>query len=66
MEDRIAKFIAGLRASGVRISIAESEDAWNAIRFMGIIDKQAFRLALRATLVKDPTDLITFEDLRRS
>ncbi len=36
MEQRIVEFIAALRAVGVRISIAESEDAFNATRFMGV------------------------------
>ena len=27
MEDRIVQFIAGLRAAGVRVSLAESQDA---------------------------------------
>lgn len=63
MEERIGRFIAGLRASGVRISIAESEDAWRAIRHMGITDREIYRLTLRATLVKDPTDLEIFDEL---
>lgn len=63
MEDRIARFIAGLRASGVRVSIAESQDAWRAISHLGVIDREAFRLSLRATLVKDFNDLDTFEEL---
>ncbi len=53
MEERIAKFIAALSASGVRVSIAESQDAWRAIEYLGIKDRDAFRLSLRATLVKD-------------
>jgi uncharacterized protein with von Willebrand factor type A (vWA) domain len=59
----MAKFVSGLRASGVRVSIAESEDAWNAVEHMGIIDRDLFRLSLRSTLVKDPTDIPIFEEL---
>src|SRR5688572_9940978 len=63
MEERIARFVAGLRASGVRVSIAESQDAWQAITHMGIVNREPFRLALRSTLVKDSADFETFEEL---
>ena len=63
MEERIARFIAALRASGVRVSLAESQDAWRAIEQSGIKDREAFRLSLRATLVKDSANLVTFEEL---
>lgn len=63
MEDRIAKFIAALRASGVRVSVAESQDAWLAIQQLGIKDRDMFRRGLRATLVKDADSLPTFEEL---
>jgi uncharacterized protein len=63
MEERIARFIAGLRASGVRVSVAESMDAWNAVGFMGISDRDVFRLTLRSTLVKEQSDFETFEYL---
>ncbi len=63
MDQRIVEFIAGLRAAGVRISIAESEDAFNATHFMGITDQDNFRDALRTTLVKEAQDQPTFNDL---
>ncbi len=63
MEERIARFVAGLRASGVRVSVAESGDAWRAITHLGVRDREPFRLALRATLVKDQSDLDTFDEL---
>jgi uncharacterized protein with von Willebrand factor type A (vWA) domain len=63
MEHRIARFIAGLRAMGVRVSIAESQDAWRAIEDLGIADRDQFKLSLRATLVKDYADYDTFDDL---
>ncbi len=63
MERRIARFIAGLRASGVRISIAESQDAWRAVEDLGIVNRDTFRLTLRSTLVKDHHDIEVFEDL---
>ena len=63
MEERIARFIAALRASGVRVSIAESQDAWQAVQHMGIKNRENFRLSLRSTLVKDAPSIPTFEEL---
>jgi uncharacterized protein with von Willebrand factor type A (vWA) domain len=63
MEERITRFIAALRAAGVRVSLAESEDAWRAIRHMGIVDKETFRLTLRSTLIKEAGDREPFEEL---
>lgn len=63
MDQRIAQFIAALRASGVRISLAESADAFKAIEEMGVQDKDTFRISMRSTLVKEARDLETFEKL---
>lgn len=63
MEDRIARFIAALRASGVRVSVAESQDAWRAIQILGVMNREAFRMSLRTTLVKEAADIPTFEEL---
>ncbi|MFQ5614818.1 MAG: VWA domain-containing protein, partial [Anaerolineae bacterium] len=63
MEQRLADFIAGLRAAGVRISIAESADAFLAVQAMGIGDRDSFRTSLRSTLVKEGSDLPIFDKL---
>ena len=63
MERRIAEFIAGLRAAGVRISLAESADAMRAIEQAGITDRELFKLAMRASLIKDAKDFETFHEL---
>lgn len=63
MDQRIAQFIAALRASGVRVSLAESADAFKAIEEMGVQDRDLFRISLRSTLVKEARDLETFEKL---
>lgn len=63
MEQRIVEFIAGLRAAGVRISIAESQDAFNAAQYMGVLSQQGFRDSLRSTLVKESQDQPIFDDL---
>ncbi len=63
MEERIIKFIAALRASGVRISLAESTDAFNAIENLGVRNREIFRLSLRSTLVKEAQDIPAFDEL---
>ena len=63
MEQRIVDFIAGLRALGVRVSIAESGDAFRAVEQVGVIDRDTFRAALRTTLIKEPQDVAAFERL---
>ncbi len=63
MEQRIIDFIAGLRTAGVRVSIAESADAFRAVEALGVQDRERFRVALRATLVKEAQDVPTFEQL---
>lgn len=63
MDERIVKFISALRAGGVRVSLAESADAFSAVDKLGIQERDMFRLSLRATLVKDAKDLPTFEEL---
>jgi uncharacterized protein with von Willebrand factor type A (vWA) domain len=63
MEDRIIKFISALRGGGVRISLAESADAFKAVERLGVADRDLFRLSLRATLVKEARDIPVFEEL---
>ena len=63
MDQRIVQFIAALRAGGVRVSLAESEDAFHAIEHMGIQDRDTFRISLRSTLIKDSRDIPRFEQL---
>jgi uncharacterized protein len=63
MESRILQLISALRASGVRVSLAESAEAFSAVDLMGIQDREAFRLSLRATLIKDLRDIPVFDKL---
>lgn len=63
MEERIIKFISALRASGVRISLAETTDAFNAVDSLGVRKREEFRLSLRSTLVKEAKDIEVFEEL---
>ncbi|MBE2183912.1 MAG: VWA domain-containing protein [Anaerolineae bacterium] len=54
-------FIRVLRASGVRISLAESMDAMRGVETVGVSDKEVFRAALKATLVKENRDWAIFD-----
>jgi uncharacterized protein with von Willebrand factor type A (vWA) domain len=63
MDDRVVQFIAGLRAAGVRVSLAESQDAMLAVGHLGVIDREAFKAALRTTLVKERGDQPIFDKL---
>lgn len=63
MDERIVQFIAGLRASGVRVSLAESQDAFQAVSRLGVSEREAFKAALRTTLVKERSDHRTFDEL---
>jgi uncharacterized protein with von Willebrand factor type A (vWA) domain len=63
MESRILQLISALRASGVRVSLAESAEAFSAVDLMGIQDREHFRLSLRATLIKDIRDIPVFDKL---
>lgn len=62
MDERILQFIGALRAAGVRISLAESADAFKAIEGIGVKDRQLFRISLRSTLIKNAQHLQIFEE----
>lgn len=63
MDERIVKFISALRSAGVRVSLAESADAFSAVDQLGVQDRDIFRLSLRSTLVKDAQNIPVFEEL---
>lgn len=61
MDNRMVQFIRAMRAAGVRISLAESQDAMFGVDAVGAGNRDAFRSTLRATLVKESRDQGTFE-----
>jgi uncharacterized protein len=63
MEERMVKFIAAMRSASVRISLAESADAFRAVDELGVQNRENFRLSLRATLIKDAGNLAVFDEL---
>jgi hypothetical protein len=63
MDQRIVEFITGLRAAGVRVSVAESIDALRAMEHISIGERDLFRAALQAALIKEAHDRPVFQDL---
>lgn len=63
MDQRIVEFISALRAAGVRVSLAESADAFRATQTMGVMERDWFKAALRTTLIKEEPDREVFEKL---
>jgi uncharacterized protein len=61
MNKRLVEFIRTMRAAGVRISVAESGDAMNAVDKIGLYERDLFRNALKTTLVKEKQDHPTFD-----
>jgi len=63
VDRRMVDFVHALRASGVRVSLAESEDAFRAASQVGVADREEFRNALRLTLVKEEHHIPPFDRL---
>jgi uncharacterized protein with von Willebrand factor type A (vWA) domain len=63
MDQRIVEFIAALRAAGVRVSLAETQDAFSAAREVGVMERESFKTALAATLIKEGPDREVYEKL---
>jgi uncharacterized protein with von Willebrand factor type A (vWA) domain len=61
VEARIAELAGLLRAGGVRVSPAEVADGVRAAALAGVEERDTFRSALRATLVKRARDVPAFE-----
>ena len=61
LRDQLVRFIAALRAAGVRISVAESIDAMNAVAAVGL-ERARMHEALAAALIKDEADRAGFDE----
>lgn len=61
MLDLLNGFMAELRAAGLPVSLTENLDAMEAVRHIPIDDREAFKYALAATLVKDHSHWRSFE-----
>jgi len=63
MEEKLVEFANLLRQNGVRVSLAETLDALGASQLTGLNERETFRAALRATMVKRASELPMFEEL---
>jgi uncharacterized protein len=61
LREQLVRFIAALRTAGVRISVAESIDAMNAVAAAGI-ERARMHEALAAALIKDEADRAIFDE----
>ncbi len=61
MLDLLADFISELRAAGLPVSLTENLDATEAVRHIPLEDREAFKYALGATLVKSNAHWKAFE-----
>jgi hypothetical protein len=55
------EFVRALRAVGLRVSLAESQDAMFAVDHSGVRDQGAFKNSMKATLVKNHRDQPIFD-----
>ena len=63
MQQRIIEFTNLLRKSGIRVSVAEGIDAFRALDELSIEDREIFKDALRASMVKRGDEIGTFDEL---
>jgi len=63
MDDKIVDFTALLRANGLRVSMAEHLDAFRAVAELGVGDRESFKDALRAAMVKRAVDGPVYDEL---
>ncbi len=63
MDAQLVSFIAALRQAGVRVSLAEGEDAARALSQLPILEREPFLFALRASLSKTRHDQAVFDQL---
>src|SRR5215207_6435111 len=61
MLDLLAGFIQELRAAGLPVSLTENLDAMEAVTHIPLDDREAFKYALAATLVKNQAHWRSFE-----
>lgn len=62
LRDALLDFIAELRAADVRISVAETLDAMNAVATAGLL-RIRMREALAAALIKEEADRVVFDEV---
>ncbi|MBM3263662.1 MAG: VWA domain-containing protein [candidate division Zixibacteria bacterium] len=63
MTERMVTFVRTLRDAGVRVSMAETMDAAEALRHTPVSERPVFKMSLQAALIKEHTDIPTFDAL---
>jgi uncharacterized protein with von Willebrand factor type A (vWA) domain len=63
MQAKILEFANILRKAGIRVSTAESIDAFTALEELSIQDREIFKDALRTTMVKRGEEVPTYDHL---
>lgn len=63
MQKKILEFTNILRKSGIRVSTAEAIDSFTALEELSIDDREVFKDALRATMVKRGEEVATYDQL---
>jgi uncharacterized protein len=61
--DLLSGFVQELRAAGLPVSLSENIDAAEAVQHIPLEDREAFKYALAATMVKNNSHWRTFETL---
>ena len=63
MQKKIIEFTNLLRKSGIRVSVSEAIDAFNALDELSLDDRDVFRDALRSAMVKRGDEIATYDEL---
>ena len=63
MQDKVIEFTNLLRKSGVRVSVAEAIDAFQSLDELTLDDREVFKDALRASMVKRGDEIPTYNQL---
>lgn len=63
MQRKVIEFTNLLRKSGIRVSVSEEINAFEALDELSIDDRELFKNALRATMVKRGDEISTFDQL---
>jgi uncharacterized protein with von Willebrand factor type A (vWA) domain len=63
MQKKVIAFTNLLRKSGIRVSVAEGIDAFNALDELSLDDREIFQDALRAAMVKRGDDIPAYDEL---
>jgi hypothetical protein len=63
VQKKLLEFANLLRKSGIRVSVAEAIDAFTALDELSLDEREVFRDALRASMVKRSEDIGTYDQL---